>query len=435
MVGHRKTCIPLIGICLLAAVAAPAAQEGLVVGRSTSASGQFVIYSKDATRRTMIAQRADEARVRWLKKIGSDGDLREPIIIQDLIGAPRPRDVGNVQTGVFEGDGGVMKVQTDIYDASVHGLVLDAELYRALGISWIYRDRPPKAGKAFHSPPDWMIEGLVEEQRVKENGPQGGIYATLLQSDRPPRIEEFLKTKPELLEATSLTLYRTQALALLSALEQLPEGTKGMVALLDSLPDRDPDIKAVLAAYPSLQNNPTRLGKLWTLAIARNASPKGIDPYSVGETKRALQELLDISTPTDPKQPDKGNITGAAALPALARTKGGPYLMRQKSAELMTLQFRAHPLLKSVVEEYYKITSLLAAKPKKNVDKQIEETGKIFDLLLQRTGQVDDYLNWFEATQLETLSENFVEVTSPAKTPKRTDPITLHLDAIEERGW
>jgi hypothetical protein len=434
MVGHRKTCLPLIGICLLVVAAAPAAQEGLLVGRSTSASGQFVIYSKDAIRRTMIAQRADEVRVRWLKKIGSNGDLREPIIIQELIGAPRPRDAANVQTRVFEGDGGVMKVQTDIFDASVlRGQILDAELYRALGLSWIYRNRPPKAGKAFHGPPDWMIEGLVEEQRVKENGPQGGIYATLLQSDRPPRIEEFLKTKPELLEATSLTLYRTQALALLSVLEQLPEGPNGMVALLDSLPDRD--IKALLAAYPSLQNDPTRLGKLWTLAIARSASPKSIDPYSVGETKRALQELLDISTPADPKRPDKGNITGAAALPALARTKGGSYLMRQKSAELMTLQFRAHPLLRSIVEEYYKITCLLAAKPKKNVDKQIEETGKIFDLLLQRTGQVDDYLNWFEATQLETLSENFVEVTSPAKTPKRTDPITLHLDAIEDRGW
>ena len=110
-------------------------------------------------------------------------------------------------------------------------------------------------------------------------------------------------------------------------------------------------------------------------------------------------------------------------------------MMRQKSTEFLALEFRAHPLLKPVIEEYRKVTTLLASKPKKNVDKTIGENGKILDLLLQRTGRLGDYLNWFEATQLDTLSENFVEITSPPEAPKRTDPITLYLDAIEERGW
>jgi hypothetical protein len=119
----------------------------------------------------------------------------------------------------------------------------------------------------------------------------------------------------------------------------------------------------------------------------------------------------------------------------MAKSEGGPYLMRQKSAELFTLEFRSHPLLKPVIEEYRKITTQLALKPRKNVDREIEENGKILDLLLQRTGQVDDYMNWFEATQLDTISENFLEISNPAAPEKRTDPITLHLDAIEERGW
>ena len=88
-----------------------------------------------------------------------------------------------------------------------------------------------------------------------------------------------------------------------------------------------------------------------------------------------------------------------------------------------------------MIAEYRKITAGLASKPKKIVDKQIVETGKILDLLLQRTGKVDDYLNWFEATQLDTLSENFLEVTNLPEAPRRTDPITAHLDAIENRGW
>jgi len=435
MAGHWKK--SLTGLCFLALLPeAWGAGENTLAGKTTSASGQFVIYSKDATRRTTLAQRADEARSQWLQKTGGDGAVNHTIIIQDLIGSAKPRGNANALTRMFEGDGGEMKVQTDIYDASVfRSMALEMEIYRALGLGWIYRNHPPKTGKPFHSPPVWLLEGLVEDKRIKENGTPEGVYATLLKSDHPPRLEEFLKAKPELMEATSLTLYRTQALALLKTLQQLPEGPKGLAAFLDSLADNDADLKTLLAAYPSLENNPSRLGKLWTLSIARNSASKGIEPYSIGETVRALKELLDVSAPVDPKKPALGTAAGAAAFPPLARSEGGPYLMRQKSAEFMSLEFRAHPLLKPVIAEYRKITTALASKPKKNVGKQIVETGKILDLLLQRTGKVDDYLNWFEATQLDTLSENFLEVTNPPEAPKRTDPITAHLDAIENRGW
>ena len=434
MGGHWKN--PLIGLCLLALFAgASEARENALAGKSTSASGQFVIYSKDATRRTNLAQRADEARSQWLQKIGAD-ETRNPIIIQDLIGSPKPRGNVNIHTGVFEGDGGAMKVQIDIYDASVlRGPALEMEIYRALGLDWIYRNRPPKAGKTFHSPPAWLLESLAEEKRIKENGSPEGVYATLLKSEHPPRIEDFLKAKPELMEATSLTLYRTQAVALLKALQQLPEGPKGLGGFLDALAENDADIKSLLASYPSLENSSSRLGKIWTLSIARNSASKGMEPYSIGETMRALHELLDVSAPLDPKKPALGNVTGAAAFPSLAKSSGGPFLMRQKSAEFMALEFRAHPLLRPVIAEYRRITSELASKPKKNMAKPTEETGKILDLLLQRTGKVSDYLNWFEATQLDTLSENFLEVTSPPEAPLRTDPISSHLDAIENRGW
>ena len=437
MAGHWKSYSALTGLCLLAVcVASLEARENALAARTTSASGQFVIYSKDPTRRTNLAQRADEARAQWLQKIGSDGSYNHTIIIQDSIGSVKRRSNSNALTGIFEGDGGTMKVQVDIYDASVlRNQALEMEIYRALALDWIYRNHPPKAGRAFHSPPAWLLEGLCEEKRIKENGSPAGIYATLLKSENPPRIEDFLKAKPELMEATSLTLYRTQALALLRTLHQLPEGPKGLATFLDSLVENDPDLKGLLAAYPTLENSASRLGKLWTLSIARSSASKGTEPASIGETVRALKEMLDVSAPMDPKNPGLGKAMGAAAFPAIARSEGGPYLMRQKSAELMTLEFRAHPLLRPVIEEYRKITSQLAAKPKKNLTKQIEETGKILDLLLQRSGQVDDYLNWFEATQLDTLSENFLEVTSPPAAPRRTDPISLHLDAIENRGW
>lgn len=436
MVRHREI-RALTGFCLLALfTVASEARESSLIGKTISSSGQFVVYSKDATRRTNIVQRAEAVHSQWLQKIGSDESGSHPVIIQDLIGTANPRGKSNTATGVFEGDEGTLKVQTDIYDASaLNGFAFETEVFRALGLERIYRKHPLKAGKAFHSPPSWLLEGLAEEMRIQENGTPEAVYAALLQSNRPPKIEDFLKAKPGLMEATSLALYRTQALALLRALQQLPDGQKGLAAFLDSLAENDADIKSLLTAFPSLENDPSRLGKIWTLSIARGSTSKSMEPLSIGETVKSLKELLDITAPLDPKKPESGKATGAEALPLLARSSGGPYLMRQKGAEFLALEFRAHPLIKPVISEYRVITTQLASKPKKNVEKQIDENGKILDLLLQRTGHVEDYLNWFEATQLDTLSEDFVEITNAPETPKRTDPISLYLDAIENRGW
>jgi hypothetical protein len=413
-----------------------AAVDSPLSGRTTSSSGRFVIYSKDAARRSLIVKHAEAARTVWNAKLGADENGAHPIIILDLIGRAKPRGNPNAVTTIFVGDGGALKVQTSIYDSSVlRGQALDSEIYRALGLEWIYRTHPLKAGKPFRSPPAWLVEALAEDERMQEDGTPAGVYAALLRSEQPPKLADFLRAKPELMEATSLALYRTQALAFLKALEKLPEGGQGLGAFLSSLAQEDSDLKSLLAAFPSLENDASRLGKLWTLAIARDSAGKGTEPLSVGETSRALKALLDLSTPLDPKKPGKGTATGAAALPALAKSESGPYQMRQKSAELFTLEFRAHPLLKPVIEEYRKITTELAKKPRKNVSRQIEENGKILDLLLQRTGKVEDYMNWFEATQLDTLSEEFVEVSNPAAPEKRTDPISRHLDAIEDRGW
>ncbi len=435
--GRQRNTCALIALCLLASPAALfSARDSLLSGRTTTSSGQFVIYSKDAARRSLIAKRAEECRSTWNAKLTSDENWKHPVIIQDLIGNTKPRGVAGAQTAIFEGDGGALKVQISIYDASVlHGQALEAEVYRALGLEWIYRNHPLKAGKAFHSPPPWLVEALTEEVRIRDNDTPSGVYAALLRSEQPPKIEDFLRAKPELMEATTLTLYRTQANALLKTLLGLPEGGRGLGTFLSSLAEEDSDMKTLLAAFPSLGGEPSRLGKLWTLAIARDSTSKGAEPLSVGETDRVLKSIFDLSIPIDPKKPGLGNASGAAALPVMAKGEGGPYLMRQKAAELLALEFRAHPLLKPVIAEYRNIASVLSQKPKKNLEKAIEENGKIHDLLLQRTGKVDDYMNWFEATQLDTLSGEFFEVTNPPASERRSDPISRHLDAIEERGW
>lgn len=428
--------IALIAALLVVGAVLPAADDSPLGGRTTSPSGRFVIYSRDPARRTQLSKRAEAARATWSNRLGGEGNIPNPIIIQDLIGGPKPRGNPGAVTSVFEGDGSLLKVQTNIYDPSaLRSRELDHEIYRALGLQWIYKDHSPKAGKPFLSPPAWLLEALAHDESMREEGIPDGVYAVLLRSERPPKLEEFLRAKPELMEATSLTLYRAQALALLKGLQGLPEGTAGFGRFLSSLTGEDGDLKPLLAAFPSLGNDAAQLGKIWTLAIARDSAGRGTQSLSVQETGRALKALLDVSAPLDPKKPELGNARGPSAFPLIARSEGGPFLMRQKSAALFALEFRAHPLIRPVIGEYRDITSLLAAKPRKNLDRRLEENGKILDLLLRRSGQTDDYMNWFEATQLDTVSENFLGITSPPAPEKRTDPISLHLDAIEQRGW
>lgn len=423
----------LLSLPLLAPVSA---QELLRATRTISSSGQFVLYSNDATRRTKLARRAEEAKSEWTRRLGNSEGKSYPIIIRDLLGSTRPRGSAPIVTVLYEGDGGTPKVQVDVYDTTaLRGRLFEIEIFRALGLERIYRNIPVKAGKSIHSPPSWIIEGIAEDLRVREEGVPPGVYAALLRSEHPPRLEDFLKTKTELLEATSLSLYRTQAMALLHVLMQLPEGKLGLSSLLESAAHDDANIKSVLAAYPSLENNSSRLIKMWTLSMARDSTTNRLDPLSIAETERALTAILDLSANANPRKQGAKTVQGTAALPLVARGEGGPFIMRQKSTELLNLEFRCHPLLKPVVEEYRNIAMLLANKPKKDVAKRIEENDKIRVLLQKRSQLLNDYMNWFEATQLNTLSENFLMISNPPQAPKRTDPITRYLDAIEERGW
>lgn len=429
--------IPLGLIAFLVFLVQPlAGQDRSRPVRSTSTSGTFVVYSADAAWRSDASRRAEGALSEWNRWLGESGRPATVIIVQDSRTGAKPRGNPRVVTAVYVGDGGQLKVQVDVYDATVMATeAYETEIYRALALERMHRAAPPKPGKSYASPPAWIVEGMAEEQRVARVGAPDGVYAAILRSESPPRLDAFLRARPENMEATSMTIYRTQALGLLKALDQLPERGKGLARFVESLSTEDSDSKTLLSAFPSLGDNAGQLERVWTLALARGSAAKRLEPLSVTETIRKLDEVFALTAPVDPKAENAQQVTGPAALPAIARSPGGPFLMRQKAAELLTLEFRAHPVIRPIVATYREIAAELAEKPRRNVDKRIDETGKMLALLSQRTSGVADYLNWFEATQIDVPSGDFVEIAEPPEAPPRNDPITRHLDAIERRGW
>jgi hypothetical protein len=102
---------------------------------------------------------------------------------------------------------------------------------------------------------------------------------------------------------------------------------------------------------------------------------------------------------------------------------------------LFNLEFRVHPLFQPILEQYRNIATLLASKPRAPVSSKIQELENTRTLLVERSQKIEDYLNWFEVTQLDEAENPHDQPSvSPAGTP-RNNPYSLYLDSLEARGW
>ncbi|MET0253889.1 MAG: hypothetical protein ABW214_07640, partial [Terrimicrobiaceae bacterium] len=146
----------------------------------------------------------------------------------------------------------------------------------------------------------------------------------------------------------------------------------------------------------------------------------------------------EITAPMDPRKPRTGVVTGPEGLQAVARANIGRYVLRQKAEDLLRLEVRAHPLVRPIVEEYRTIASQLAAKPGKNLETRIRKNMQLQQAVVKRAGEMEDYLNWFEATRLDTPSREFDSHSDPWTSFlsfRRNDAVSRYLDDVEARGW
>jgi hypothetical protein len=420
----------------LVAMAQSKVEQAEPLPRSVSSSQQFVIYHSDRALRSRLARRAEDLKGQWLRSLRLGSEWKSPIIIQLL---PLRRTASaRIRTALYESDGGALKVQIDVCDlASLNSADFDREVYRALFLEYAYRNMPPKAGKAFHQPPAWLIEGLYEDVIAREQGVATGLYESLLKEESPPKLEAFLKERPEMLDATSRAVYGARALGLFRALLRSPDGPKHLAEYCASLPFVNPaDGTKLLEKFPRLSEQPATLSKLWMLSLADASASNRVMPMKAGETHERLSVILEIRAPKDPSKPRSGMVTGPEGLQAVARTDSGRYILRQKAEDLLRLELRAHPLLRPIVEEYRLIAGQLAAKPRRNLETRIRKNMQLQQAVVQRVGEMEDYLNWFEAARLDTPSRKFGSTIdhTPLRT-RRDDPLSRYLDDIEARGW
>ncbi len=94
--------------------------------------------------------------------------------------------------------------------------------------------------------------------------------------------------------------------------------------------------------------------------------------------------------------------------------------------------------MRPIAREYQQIAALLARGKRRGATKRLTRLQITRERLAARMSDIDDYMNWFEATQMKSRSGAFAGYLkavdqSQVSTPGRRDPLSVYLDALADQ--
>ena len=399
------------------------------IERSVSPSGQFILYGGDAVWRGAVSALAERTKANLLALLQRRDQWVTATVINLQSRAPNLPEIPSAAFR-FSQTGSGLKLQLDLaISQEINSVATERELLRAILLEMIYRNQTAIApGDVYVEPPSWLVEGLLA---LTPNRDRASLINALAVSERVTPLNEFLRERPELLDPAGRLLYRAYSLALVQLLIESADGHAHLSHYIDKLAfsSNDP-LRDLEAAFPQLAVSDE---KIWKSKIADIKSSGRADLLTFSQTEEKLADLLrtrfppadgrDKSVSLEGLYPKKPNSTQRLALQKFGQ-------------ELMLLAAHANPVLRSVVQDYQQLATQLALGKNRAVVARLAELEILRAKLSARMSEVDDYLNWFEATQLKTRSGLFEEYlnTSSAAVPSRThrkDKYSAYLDAME----
>ncbi len=416
-----------------AALLALLANAGAVSPRERTDSGQFTIYCEDANLRRQVASVAAQTKGETLELLGEADTWRRPIVVTVALDAApgsvrAPATLRLVESAVGMRVEIVVQIGKEPVDVN-----LQKHLIRAVLLEFMYRKGMP-AGGSYVEPPWWIVEGAVELLRRREGGPEPRFFRTLIETNKLPPIESFLSEKPDELGPTALAVDRALAMCLLQLLIDQPDGRRRLAELIHAWPESNNDSLAALGrSFPTLAGGAPVVQKWWTLNLARFAAADRLLVLSAEETDRQIAALLEFEIPQ--KDGTMRRFTAQDFAEYLKLPESRPVLAGRR-AGFVTLSARANVLLRPVIGEYDGCFAQLARGKTRGIRDRLERAARLRTALTRRAGEIDDYLNWFEATQSGTRSgafDNYLKTANELseQNRKRTDPIARYLDELE----
>ena len=399
--------------------------------RSVSPSQQFIIYGADARLRGAISSLAEQTKQNLLSLLRQRDDWKTAIVInlepqQANLPEIPPADLRFSQTGFG------LKLQIDLtISQDLDVSLIERELLRAVLLEMIYRKQAHiAAGSTFVKPPDWLIDGVLALAPGRDREP---LIEALAAANNAMPLERFLRQRPGVLDSAGRALYRAYSFTLVQMLIDQKNGATPLSQYISRLVDASNDPLADLAAHFSFPAGDAE--RAWQSTLSRLRSLQRYRLLTFSESERRLDELLRLKI-AEAKKPAK-----LVRLDELAQHKlsvAERAALNQLSRDLLVFTVQANPVLRPIAREYQQIAALLALGKRRGIDKRLSRLGATRQQLAGRMSNIDDYMNWFEATQMKSDSGNFADYLKTMNqpqlsAPKRRDPLSAYVDVLEDQ--
>ncbi len=393
---------------------------------SVSPSRQFIIYGESAATRGAVSNLAEQIKANLLQVLHQRDAWQRPITVSLQPQQANLPEFPLAALRVAQTGFGV-KLQLDLcLCPNLDAHFAERELLRAILVEMIYRKESALIpGSAIVEPPDWLLEGLLA--LGEERAPLAEALATI---DEPASLAEFLRQHPAQLDSAGRTLYRAYSLALVHLLVEAKEGPASLTRYIGSLSQASHDpLEDLKLQFPPFNANPEQQ---WQLALAQIRNLQAFHLLGFEESDRRLDALLGrkISEPNKPLR--------SLDLEELAARKSSPVekvALNQLNHDLLLLSLKAHPVLRPITRDYQEITAFLAGGKRRGLARRLANLKVVRQQLRTRMSELEDYMNWFEATQMPGRSGNFLDYLKAAdqmqlSLPSRHDPLSLYMDSM-----
>lgn len=401
--------------------------------RSISTSRQFIVYGSELRVRGAICELAEHTKHDLLLLLDQRDDWTTPIVIN--VQYPQANLPETPPTALhFSQTGFGLKLQLDlVLGADLNPSRVRRDLLRAILLEEIYRSKTNlPAGMAYVSPPDWLLDGLLAQQsELEPRAALTDLLAAPVVAEKILPLEEFLRQRPELLDAPGRSLYRAYAFALVDLLLHAPDGRHRLGSFIMDLPAASNDPMDDLRSHFSELGNGD---KAWTSHVAHLSSGQPYQLLGAAETDRMLEEILRFKISENGEEKNY-SLDEFAKFP---RNASAFVALAQSRRALSALVLRANPIFRPIVLEYAEITTRLARDKTKGLSDRIARVRAARQRLTAQMEKIEDYMNWFEATKSRGPSGAFADYMKAAELaahPEQTrrDPISVYLDSIESQ--
>ena len=432
----KRAIFQLIILMGFAALAHRGAAFGLPE-RSVSSSRQFIVYGADVPVRGAMCALAERTKSSLLQLLHQSDRWKTAIVVNLQYPQANVPEIPESNLALSQTGSG-LKIQLDfLITADLNVRALQGRLLHALLLEMMYRGEPDlPAGDVYLSPPDWLVEGILMLFRVRDGDSSGDVLGTIVASSQITSLDEILHQRADLLEAAPLQIFRAYAMVLLRLLADSPGGRDQLSHYIEDLWQASDDPASDLRShFPSIPANAPEAEKWWKQSIIRFPAANSYEALSADETKARLDQLLKITLPTANGSQQDYRFDDFNRFP---KSPSRAVVLRRRSEELMLLSTQSHPIYRPIVQEYQAIATLLSKNKTHRIARRLARIENYRQEIDEQMGNIDDYMNWFEATQLSASSGAFSDYLQGARAiaepePRRRDSISVYLDSIESQ--